>query len=78
MRVKVSRAENGLPRRDAGDNANVDNIIFREGVNATLHPLTISNDTLHTMGILVLTLVAVEYGGITVLRIVTGETPRTP
>jgi hypothetical protein len=42
-----------------------------------MRTLSISTDTLHTAGILLLTLVAVEYGGITVLRMVTGDVPRT-
>ncbi len=43
-----------------------------------MQTMEISTDTLHTAGVLLLALVAVEYGGITVLRMVTGQIPRTP
>ena len=39
--------------------------------------LTISSDTRTTAGILLLTLVAVEYGGLVMLRIVRGQQPAT-
>jgi hypothetical protein len=42
-----------------------------------VHDLAVSNGTLHTIGIFFLAFVAVEYGGITVLRIVRGTDPRT-
>jgi drug/metabolite transporter superfamily protein YnfA len=40
--------------------------------------LTLSSDTRTTAGILLLTLVAVEYGGLVMLRIVRGHQPATP
>jgi len=39
--------------------------------------LTLSSDTRTTAGILLLTIVAVEYGGLTVLRLVRGGQPAT-
>lgn len=39
--------------------------------------LTLSRDTLSTAGILLLTIVAVEYGGLFMLRIVRGRRPAT-
>ena len=39
--------------------------------------LSLSNDSRTTAGILLLTIVAVEYGGITMLRIVRGRQPAT-
>src|ERR687884_807756 len=46
-----------------------------------MHPiltLTLSHDTLSTAGVLLLTLVAVEYGGWFLLRVVHGRQPTTP
>ena len=40
--------------------------------------LTLSHDTLSTAAVLVLTLVAVEYGGWFLLRVVRGRQPATP
>ena len=40
--------------------------------------LTLSHDTLSTAGVLLLTLVAVEYGGWFLLRVVRGRQPATP
>ena len=40
--------------------------------------LTLSHDTLSTAGVLLLTLVAVEYGGCFLLRVVRGRQPATP
>ena len=42
-----------------------------------LATITLSNDSRTTAGILLLTIVAVEYGGLTVLRIVRGNQPAT-
>jgi hypothetical protein len=40
--------------------------------------LTLSHDTLSIAGVLLLTLVAVEYGGWSLLRVVRGRQPATP
>ena len=40
--------------------------------------IELSSDSRTTAGILLLALVAVEWGGLVVLRIVRGQTPRTP
>jgi hypothetical protein len=40
--------------------------------------ITLSSDTRTTSGILLLTLVAVEFGGLFVLRLVRGRQPATP
>jgi hypothetical protein len=40
--------------------------------------LTLSPDTLNTAGIILLTIVAVEYGGWFMLRVVRGKQPATP
>ncbi len=42
-----------------------------------MHDMTLSNGTLQTIGIFFLAYVAVEFGGITVLRVVRGTDPRT-
>jgi hypothetical protein len=42
-----------------------------------LASLTLSNDSRTTAGILLLTILAVEYGGVTVLRMVRGRQPAT-
>ncbi len=42
-----------------------------------MHDMTLSNGTLQTIGIFFLVYVAVEFGGITVLRVVRGTDPRT-
>jgi hypothetical protein len=45
---------------------------------AVLADATLSSDTRTTAGILLLTLVAVEYGGVVMLRMVRGRRPATP
>ena len=44
---------------------------------ARVFALTLSHDTRTTAGVLLLTILAVEYGGLTVLRIVRGGRPAT-
>jgi hypothetical protein len=45
---------------------------------AVIAELTLSSDSRTTAGILLLTLVAVEFGGLVVLRVVRGRQPATP
>lgn len=42
-----------------------------------VHSTTFSADTLHTAGVLLLTVVAIEYGGTYILRLVRGSIPTT-
>jgi hypothetical protein len=45
---------------------------------SVLAAITLSSDTRTTSGVLLLTLVAVEFGGLFVLRLVRGQQPATP